>query len=120
MAVSHTGQFIPACNSETRALRFVASAHIPTGKLQWKRRLVFSEESCDTLSQDIRLLHTAAHYRQARYNSRNLFSVATRFPVVNQIRAKKCGDVAFRSRGRKSQLGMRIRVRRIRRLRSEE
>src|ERR1017187_2174790 len=76
----------------------------------------FSEESCDTFSQDIRLLHTATHYRQAGYNSRNLFSVATRFPVVNQIRAKKCGDVAFRSRGRKSQLGMRIRVRRIRRL----
>src|SRR5450631_330220 len=49
----------------------------------------FSEESCDTLSQDIRLLHTATHYRQAGYNSRNLISVATRLPPVNPFRRKK-------------------------------
>src|ERR1039457_1028698 len=71
----------------------------------------FSEESCDTLSQDLRLLHTAAHYRQAGYNSRNLISVATRLPPVNQIRSKKFGPALIRCLYFYSQLGPRIGVR---------
>ena len=63
-------------NSGTRALRFVASAHIPTGKLQWKRRLV-SARNPVVLP---RIKITAAqptHYRQAKGNSRNLLTIAT-------------------------------------------
>ena len=78
MIVPHTSS--TSWSSGTRALRFVTSAHIPTGKLQWKRRHV-SARILHTTSQDWCYCSTA--HRQAKGNSRNLFSVAITLPSVN-------------------------------------
>src|SRR5271169_207931 len=47
----------------------------------------FSEESCNKNLQDRDYCSTAGRYRQARCNSRNLFSVATTARTVNRIRS---------------------------------
>ena len=78
-----------ARSSGTRALRFVASAHIPTGKLQWKRRLVSARNPVTHLHRMKIYCGTATHYGQARYNSRNLLSVATNSRPVNRIWGQK-------------------------------
>ena len=71
----------------TRALRIVASAHIPTGKLQWKRRLVSARNPAQT-SRDWDYCSTAGLHGQARCNSQNLLSVAIDIPVVNCFHAE--------------------------------
>lgn len=70
--------------SGTRALRFVTSAHIPTGKLQRKRRLVSARILFHHFQTRIKI--TAAqptHYRQAKGNSRNPLTIAICLPDVN-------------------------------------
>ena len=71
----------------------MTSAHIPTGKLQRKRRLV----SARILFFDfqIRTKITAAqptHYRQAKGNSRNLLTIAIHLPYVNTRSRKTVSD----------------------------
>ncbi len=72
--------------SGTRALRFVASACIPGGKLQRKRRHV----SARILQlQFYRIESKTAqpeHYRQAKYDSQNLSNISTGLPAVNPSR----------------------------------
>ena len=67
----------------TKALRFVTSAHIPKGKLHWKRGLV-SARNPVSLAAGLGYCSTAGCYRQARCNSQNLLSVASNFSKVNR------------------------------------
>ena len=75
----------PGRRVRTRALRFVASACIPTGKLQRQRRHVSARTSCYPTSCKTRQTTTAQpHYRQAKQNSRNLSNITTQRDLVNQ------------------------------------
>jgi len=78
----------PVQKSGTRALRFVASACIPAGKLQRKRKHVSARTSCSSILQDRDRCGTARHYRQAKYDSQNPFTIASRDTSVNQTGTK--------------------------------
>jgi len=84
----------PVRRSGTRALRFVASACIPTGKLQRKRRHVSARTSCDIILQDEDRCSTAPHHRQAKYDSQNPFNIASGKTFVNQTETKFRSAVA--------------------------
>ncbi len=60
----------------------------------------FSEESC-TLFRRIGITAAQPYYRQARCNSRNLFSVAMRLILVNHYRTKNAFLPSLRPRERR-------------------
>ena len=78
----------PVRRSGTRALRFVASVCIPTGKLQRKRRHVSARTSCKAILQDGDRCSTARHYRQAKYDSQNPFNITSRQTLRQPNRSK--------------------------------
>ena len=85
--------------SGTRALRFVASACIPTGSPA-EAQARFSEDPARIL-QDMDQSSTARHYRQAKQNSQNLLTIAIgivgRQPLA-RISSRRCaaGVSSFR------------------------
>jgi hypothetical protein len=69
----------------TRALRFVASACIPTGKLQRKRRHVSARILQYLFYRIESKTAQPEHYRQAKVDSQNLFNISTGLPAVNYL-----------------------------------
>jgi hypothetical protein len=70
----------------TRALRFVALAYIPTRVLV-EAQARFSEDPAN-ISRDMDQSSTARHYRQAKQNSQNPFTIASRIGGVNHLQRR--------------------------------
>ena len=87
----------PLRRSGTRALRFVASACIPTGKIQRKRRHVSARTSCNQYSDRTLSLPQHSHHRQAKHNSQNHSNIATPAGHVNHL-PREAQDSAQRRR----------------------
>jgi hypothetical protein len=75
---------MPDAENGNEGARFVASACIPTGKLQRKRRYV-SARILYSILQDVTQGSTARHYRQAKHDSQNSHTISIPKAHVNYL-----------------------------------